>query len=146
MNPEPDDSLYLSRSDVNEPLSSYSKHGFELDDHFWPSVEHYFQSMKFENPGHQEKVRQAEHPAKARRLGRSRFRRLDRTAYHRYQYATDRSARWRACPLQSVWKETAYNGLGSTRRVDTARLFRPDLVAIWSVWIDLWSKTSANYQ
>ena len=78
MNPEPDDSLYLSRSDVNEPLSSYSKHGFELDGHFWPSVEHYFQGMKFKNPAHQEKVRLAEHPAKARRLGRSRFRRIRR--------------------------------------------------------------------
>jgi ribA/ribD-fused uncharacterized protein len=73
---EPDNALYLSRSDVNEPLSSYSRHGFELEGVFWPSVEHYFQGMKFESPADREKVRLAEHPAKARRLGRSRFRKL----------------------------------------------------------------------
>ena len=68
--------IYLSRSDANEPLSSYSRHGFQLDDQFWPSVEHYFQGMKFEDPADQEKVRLAQHPAKARRLGRSRLRKL----------------------------------------------------------------------
>ena len=78
MTSEPDDALYLSRSDVNEPLSSFSRHGFELDGRFWPSVEHYFQGMKFEKPDDQEKVRLADHPAKARRLGRSRFRRIRR--------------------------------------------------------------------
>jgi len=75
---EADDVLYLSRSDVNEPLSSYSRHGFDLEGRFWPSVEHYFQGMKFENPADQERVRQAEHPARARKLGRSRFRKLRR--------------------------------------------------------------------
>ena len=67
---------FISRSDVNEPLSSYSRHGFDLDGKFWPSVEHYFQAMKFEDPAQQEAVRLAKHPAKARRLGRSRFRKL----------------------------------------------------------------------
>ena len=73
---EADNTLYLSRSDVNEPLSSFSRQGFELEGQFWPSVEHYFQAMKFENPEHREKVRLAAHPAKARRLGRSRLRRI----------------------------------------------------------------------
>ena len=76
MSSDPNNTLYLSRSDVNEPLSSFSRHGFELEGEFWPSVEHYFQGMKFENPADREKVRQAEHPARARRLGRSRFRRI----------------------------------------------------------------------
>lgn len=71
-----DETLYLSRSDVNEPLSSFSRYGFELEGEFWPSVEHYFQGMKFENLADREKVRLTEHPAKARRLGRSRFRKL----------------------------------------------------------------------
>ena len=39
---------YLSRNDVNHPLSSCSKLGFELDGAQWPSVEHYYQGMKFE--------------------------------------------------------------------------------------------------
>lgn len=68
--------LYLSRSDANELLSSYSRHGFHLDGHFWPSVEHYFQGMKFEDSADQQKVRLANHPAEAHRLGRSRFRKL----------------------------------------------------------------------
>jgi len=75
---EPDNELYLSRSDVNEPLSSFSRHGFELDEQFWPSVEHYFQGMKFETPADREKVRLADHPEKAKRLGRSRFRKIRR--------------------------------------------------------------------
>ena len=68
--------IYLSRSDVNEPLSSFSRHGFTLDDLLWPSVEHYFQAMKFEDPVYREVVRSADHPRKARRLGRSRLKRL----------------------------------------------------------------------
>jgi len=76
MSSETTDTIYLTRSDVNEPLSSFSRHGFELEGVFWPSAEHYFQGMKFENPPDREKVRLANHPAKARRLGRNRFRRL----------------------------------------------------------------------
>jgi len=75
---ETDNSIYLSRVDVNEPLSSFSRHGFELEGQFWPSVEHYFQAMKFESAADQEKIRLAEHPAKARKHGRTRFRRIRR--------------------------------------------------------------------
>ncbi|MBV2092404.1 MAG: NADAR family protein [Candidatus Thiodiazotropha sp. (ex. Lucinisca nassula)] len=59
---------YLSRTDVNHPLASYSKFGFELDDASWPSVEHYYQGMKFENPDLREEVRNADHPSKAQKL------------------------------------------------------------------------------
>jgi ribA/ribD-fused uncharacterized protein len=74
--PEDVDAIYLSRTDVNEPLSGYSRHSFVLDGAEWPSVEHYFQAMKFEDPGQRELVRCAEHPKKARKLGRSRRRGL----------------------------------------------------------------------
>ncbi len=70
--------IYLSRTDVNEPLSSFSRFGFSLDDADWPSVEHYFQAMKFEDPVYRELIRLAPHPKKARKLGRSRFRKLRR--------------------------------------------------------------------
>jgi len=74
---EPEDHcVFLSRTDVNETLSTYSRHGFELEGVYWPSVEHYFQGMKFENPDEQEKVRLAKHPRQARRLGRRRFVRI----------------------------------------------------------------------
>lgn len=62
---------YLSRSDVNHPLSSYSRLGFVLDDSEWPSVEHYYQGMKFEEPELRESVRTAEHPEKAKQLAES---------------------------------------------------------------------------
>ncbi|MEP5763788.1 MAG: NADAR family protein [Halieaceae bacterium] len=74
--PKEDESVYISRGDVNELLSSFSRHGFELDGAHWPSVEHYFQGMKFEDPADRESVRLAQHPKKARRMGRSRFRKL----------------------------------------------------------------------
>lgn len=71
-----DDFVLVSRTDANEVLSSYSKHGFELDGESWLSVEHYFQAMKFEDPAQREKVRQAANPAIARRLGRRRLVRI----------------------------------------------------------------------
>lgn len=37
--------LYLSRSEVTNPLAAWSKHGFELDGTQWPSAEHYYQGM-----------------------------------------------------------------------------------------------------
>ena len=75
--PETDvNSIYLSRADVTEELGAFSKHSFFLEDREWPSVEHYFQAMKFESEQEQEKIRQAPHPKKARKMGRSRFRKL----------------------------------------------------------------------
>ncbi|WP_419812140.1 NADAR family protein [Bacterioplanoides sp.] len=50
-------SHFFSRHDANELLGSASPHGFYLDDQDWPSVEHYFQAMQFDNPGFQEKIR-----------------------------------------------------------------------------------------
>ena len=59
---------YLSRSDVNHPLSSFSKYGFELDGTTWPSSEHYYQAMKFEDEEQREAIRLADHPNKAEKL------------------------------------------------------------------------------
>ena len=59
---------YLSRSDVSHPLSSYSRFGFELDGAEWPSVEHYYQAMKFEQAELREAVRSVDHPEKAKKL------------------------------------------------------------------------------
>ena len=59
---------YLSRSDVNHPLASWSKYHFELDGENWPSVEHYYQGMKFEPGELREAIRNANHPKKAQEL------------------------------------------------------------------------------
>ena len=69
----PADSIRVSRDNANDPLASYSRHGFDLDGHHWPSVEHYFHGMKFNDQALQEKIRQAGHPKEARKLARRNF-------------------------------------------------------------------------
>ncbi len=61
----------LSRIDPTNPLAAYSKHGFELDGEQWPSVEHYYQAMKFEEGEYRDSIRNATHPADAAKLGKS---------------------------------------------------------------------------
>ncbi len=62
--------LYLSRTDSLDPLSSFSRHPFILEDLEWPSVEHYYQAMKFEDTSLRDQIRQSTHPAKAQKLAR----------------------------------------------------------------------------
>ncbi|MGJ8687322.1 MAG: NADAR family protein [Spongiibacteraceae bacterium] len=63
--------LTLTRDDPKHPLASYSKHAFELDGFEWPSVEHYYQAMKFGDVEYRELIRSAAHPAEASKLGKS---------------------------------------------------------------------------
>ncbi len=69
-NDEPE-RLTLSRLDPTHPLAAYSRHGFELDGAEWPSVEHYYQAMKFADADYREQIRSARHPADATKLGKS---------------------------------------------------------------------------
>lgn len=71
--PDKTEKLTLSRFDPTHPLSAYSKHGFELDGLEWPSVEHYYQAMKFSDETYREKIRSAAHPADATKLGKSKW-------------------------------------------------------------------------
>jgi len=74
---EPDQNThYFSRSDADHAFSAWSKHPFELEGKEWPSVEHYFQAMKFEDEQYQEKIRLAENPKQARKLGRRRLKKI----------------------------------------------------------------------
>ena len=54
-------------------LGTFSRHGFSLEERDWPSVEHYYQAMKFVDADYRERIRQAVHPRQARKLGRSRW-------------------------------------------------------------------------
>lgn len=74
MFPDHENALLLSMKDVNHPLASYSRYEFELDDALWPSVEHYFQAMRFDDPALRAAVREADHPDKARKLAHKRRR------------------------------------------------------------------------
>ena len=67
------DAHFFSREDALNPIGTFSRHAVFLDDKEWPSVEHYYQAMKFDDAQYRERVRTAGHPKKARRLGRNRF-------------------------------------------------------------------------
>ena len=53
-------------------LASYSNHGFELDGHYWPTVEHYYQAQKFTDSSIKERIRLASTPKEASKIGRDR--------------------------------------------------------------------------
>ena len=66
--PNRDEPLMVSRSDPQDPLSAGSEYPFELDGRTWPSVEHYYQAMKFEDPALCEQIGSAADAAAAAAL------------------------------------------------------------------------------
>ena len=73
--PDEIDADYFSRSDVLNDFGTFSHHSFSLEELEWPSVEHYYQAMKFDDLDYRDKIRCADHPRQARKLGRTRFKR-----------------------------------------------------------------------
>ncbi|MFE8073362.1 NADAR family protein [Marinobacteraceae bacterium S3BR75-40.1] len=65
-----DNALYLSREDENNLLGTFAPYAFELEGKTWPTVEHYFQGMKFSDEARREQIRAAASPRQARKLGR----------------------------------------------------------------------------
>ncbi len=68
-----DDSTYFSMYDNETPWSRYAIKPFQLENAEWQSIEHYFQAMKFDNESYREKIRLAETPQAAEKLGNARF-------------------------------------------------------------------------
>jgi ribA/ribD-fused uncharacterized protein len=61
--------------DVDAPyggFSNFSPHGVQLDGHWWPTTEHYFQAQKFAGTPYAEWVRLAVTPKLAATIGRDR--------------------------------------------------------------------------
>jgi N-glycosidase YbiA len=63
---------FYSKTNAYSQFSNFSPHGIEMDGLWYPTVEHYFQAMKFPGHEHAEKIRLAAKPAVAKQLGRSR--------------------------------------------------------------------------
>lgn len=53
-------------------LSNFSPHGIKAEGEWWPTVEHFFQSQKFEDEAYRERIRLARTPKAAKELGRTR--------------------------------------------------------------------------
>ena len=59
-------------------FSNFSPHGFELDDLYWSTSEHYFQAQKFPQTPDAEQIRFVKTPKEAATMGRERTRPLRR--------------------------------------------------------------------
>ncbi|WP_414549345.1 NADAR family protein [Anabaena sp. CCY 0017] len=57
-------------------FSNFSPHGFELDNLYWYTSEHYFQAQKFIGTFHVEQIRLVKTPKDAAKMGRERSRPL----------------------------------------------------------------------
>ena len=64
--------FYVEREKPYGCFSNFSAHGFELDDLYWPTSEHYFQAQKFVGTPYLEKVQQTKTPKDAANMGRNR--------------------------------------------------------------------------
>jgi hypothetical protein len=63
---------FYSTKDEYGQFSNFSRHPFEADGVMWPTSEHYFQALKFEDKDYQERIRSTPSAMIAARLGRSR--------------------------------------------------------------------------
>lgn len=64
--------LFYNTKGPHGCLSNFSKHGVDLDGHYWPTVEHYFQAQKFPGTEHALLILRAATPRQAKDLGRAR--------------------------------------------------------------------------
>ncbi|NVB81626.1 MAG: NADAR family protein [Kofleriaceae bacterium] len=78
MKPEPRTINFYSVNAEYGEFSNFALYPITLRGKRWPTSEHFFQAMKFENRGDQEEVRAANNPMLAARMGRDRKRKLRR--------------------------------------------------------------------
>lgn len=72
---------FFTKNDEYFELSNFYPKGFKENGVYWPTVEHYFQAMKFagkEGAAHRERIRRAHSPDQAKALGHSRKHKLRR--------------------------------------------------------------------
>ncbi|WP_111640361.1 NADAR family protein [Marinimicrobium alkaliphilum] len=60
----------VSRLQPDDPLGCAAERPFLLDDHRWPTAEHYYQAMKYPGKARAEQIRSAATVVEARKIGR----------------------------------------------------------------------------
>ena len=68
--------ICIARNNSEHDLSSFAPVSFELEGNTWPSVEHYFQAMKFPAGDYQDSIRLAKTAKQAQKMGRTRFKKI----------------------------------------------------------------------
>ena len=76
--PMTDTIKFYSTSDLYGEFSNFAYYPIKIGKKRWPTTEHYFQAMKFKDKAEQEKIRKANSPMLAARMGRDRKRPLRR--------------------------------------------------------------------
>lgn len=69
---------FYSTADEYGEFSNFAAYPIKIGNSSWPTTEHYFQAMKFKDKADQEKIRKANSPMLAARMGRDRKRILRR--------------------------------------------------------------------
>jgi len=68
--------FFYGQTDAYSEFSNFAPYGVEMEGTWWPTVEHYFQAQKFEDPAYRDKIRKANRPKDAKALGLTRKRPL----------------------------------------------------------------------
>lgn len=63
---------FYGQTDAYSEFSNFAPYGVEMEGAWWPTVEHYFQAQKFEDPAYRDKIRKANRPKDAKALGLTR--------------------------------------------------------------------------
>lgn len=66
---------FYSTADEYGEFSNFAGYPIKIARKMWPTTEHYFQAMKFKDKSEQEKIRKANSPMLAARMGRDRKKR-----------------------------------------------------------------------
>lgn len=67
---------FYSTADEYGEFSNFSAYPIQIGGRMWPTSEHYFQAMKFNDKSKQEKIRKAHSPMVAAKIGRDRKNKL----------------------------------------------------------------------
>ncbi|WP_339727467.1 NADAR domain-containing protein [uncultured Gimesia sp.] len=68
--------IFYSVTEEYGEFSNFAAYPIQLDRKRWPTSEHYFQAMKFQDASHREAIRKEKSPMRAARMGRDRKRPL----------------------------------------------------------------------